>query len=279
MPGIGKIVTGAVLAAGLLGGAARPLAHKAVFPGADAALPPGDALASRFPGAERLAYASGDGTPLAAAWIPATAPRATAIYFHATNQAAADALFFARDLAARGVSTCVPEHRGYGGLPGTPSVDAILEDAEAAIAACGARGRGPLILVGRSLGAGVAAEMARREHGDALVLVSPFTTLSEVASPFGAALPDVDRLDARAALREARVPVAIVHGTSDMLIPFRMGQELARETGAELVALPGVGHNQLFLGDARGALLDAIERVPFMTRSAGLMTHAAPPPR
>jgi len=236
----------AVLVAGLAL-AARPIAHRAVFPGADTPIPAD---------AGRLAFQSGDGTALAAAWIPAREPIATAIYFHATNQAAADALLFARDLAARGVSVCVPEHRGYGGLAGTPTVAAILEDARAAVAAC--PGSEPRVLVGRSLGSGIATEIARSGEGDALVLVSPFTSLAEVASPFGWVLPRADRLDLFAAARRVDVPITIVHGTADGIIPFRMGREIADATGARLVAIEGAGHNELFLGEAREKLLEEI---------------------
>lgn len=272
---------GAGIGLALVAAAARPVAHRAVFPGAATAIADTRELANRVPGAERLEYRSADGTALAAMWMPARAstrpaaslsengesrpaaslsengrPAATVVYFHATNQAAADAFFFARDLAGRGMNVCVPEHRGYGGLAGEPTGEAILEDAEAALAACPATG--PRVLVGRSLGAAVAAEMAARGQADALVLVSPFTSLAEVASPFGWALAPADRLDVRAALRAVRVPVTVLHGTRDRLIPFRMGQELAGLAGARWIPLARVGHNELFLGDARQSLLGAI---------------------
>src|SRR5262245_57063146 len=100
-----------IIGIGALVWSAPHLAHQAVFPGADTPIPEG------VPGVERLELGAG----LAAAWVPAKDARATAVYFHATNQAAADAIWFARDLAARGVSVCLPEHRGYGGLPGEPT--------------------------------------------------------------------------------------------------------------------------------------------------------------
>src|SRR5690242_3427476 len=144
--GTRKIVLGMLLAAAAAGAGARPFLRWAVFPGVDTPIP-----------AELRLEAPGG---LAVAWVPARDARASAVYFHATNQAAGDVVLFARDLAARGVSVCVPEHRGYGGLAGEPTVAALLEDAEAALAAC-PRETGPRVLVGRSLGTGVATEMAR----------------------------------------------------------------------------------------------------------------------
>lgn len=264
----------------VVAGAARPIAHRAVFPGANSPIPETSVLASRVLGGERVEYQGADGTRLAAMWVPARASTrpsgaATVVYFHATNQAAADAIFFARDLAERGVNVWVPEHRGYGGLGGEPSGEAILADAEAALSACPAAG--PRVLVGRSLGAGVAAEMASRGKGDALVLASPFTSLAEVASPFGWALAREDRLDVRAALRDVHVPVTVLHGTHDRLIPFRMGQELAQLTGARWLPLAGVGHNELFLGEARGTLLDAVVAAADDARRGPLVVYGEAP--
>lgn len=282
-------IVGAGVGLALVAGVARPLAHRAVFPGAVTAIPETAQLGRRVPGAERIDFRSEDGTALAALWVPARAStrplaslnengppsEATVVYFHATNQAAADAIFFARDLSERGMNVCVPEHRGYGGLAGEPSGDAILADAEAALAACPAAG--PRVLVGRSLGAGVAAEMAARGKGDALVLVSPFTSLAEVASPFGWALAPSDRLDARASLRNVRVPVTVLHGTRDRLIPFRMGEELADLARARWLPLAGVGHNELFLGEARGTLLDAIAGAADDARGGPVVVYGEAP--
>lgn len=254
---------GALLA--LLCGA-RPLAHRAVFPGAESAFPADGRLALRAPGASLLRYAAADGTSLVAAWVPAAAARgpapgrATVVYFHATNQAAADALPFAADLAARGVNVLLPEHRGYGGLDGRPSKDGLFLDAEAALSAAGLAAE-DTVLVGRSLGAATAVEMARRGRGRALVLVSPFTSIADMAGPARFAVAPEDRFDVERALREVAGPVTILHGTRDGLIPFRMGESLAAShPGARFVSLVGAGHNDLFLGP-RAILLDEIARL------------------
>lgn len=261
---------GVGVAALLCGG--RPLAHRAVYPGAGTPFPADERLGLRAPGASLLHFAAADETPLVAAWIPARGMKAnptasTVVYFHMTNQAAADALPFASDLAARGVNVLLPEHRGYGGLGGRPSTAGVLLDAEAALDAAGLAS-GDTVLVGRSLGAATATEMARRGRGRALVLVSPFTSLDAVAGPARLALRQADRFDLQSALREvpASVPVTILHGTRDRLIPFGMGQRLAASRpAARLVALEGAGHNDLFLGP-RARLLDEITHATENTR-------------
>ena len=45
-------------------------------------------------------------------------------------------------------------------------------------------------------------------------------------------------------LRELRLPTTVIHGTDDPLVPFRGGVATARAVpGAELVAIPGMGHD------------------------------------
>ena len=259
----GAIIAGAAAA---IAASAGEIAHRAVFPGADTRIPDTAALRVFVPEAERLEYASADGAPLVAAWFPVRGARATVVYFHATNQSAGDAVLFARDLQRRGFSVLLPEHRGYGGLAGRPSAPALFADAEAALALV--ERDVPVILVGRSLGAAVAAELSGRGVGDALVIVSPFTSTAEMAPPFAWALAPDDRFDVRASLSRVRVPVTVVHGTDDALIPFRMGRALAAESRARFVPLAGAGHNDLFLGETREALLDAIHRAVPGTRVA-----------
>src|SRR5262249_15681369 len=155
----------------------------------------------------------------------------------------------------RGFGAALVEYRGYGAsaASGAPTEEGLYADASAILDALGARGVAPrdLVLWGTSLGTGVAAEMARRGGGAALVLVSPYTSIPRVAArgawflPVGLVVPD--RLDTLAKAAEIRVPVLIVHGDRDGVIPYDMGVELSRAiAGADLVTIAGGGHNDLF---------------------------------
>ncbi len=258
----------AVLAAALAGVglavAAPTLAHRALFPGDATPFPPEPTLGNLAPGARVLApprarvAARSAGPTWRAVVVPARGTRrARVVYLHATNQSAADGLLFAADLSARGLDVLLPEHRGYGGLPGRPSVPALIEDAEAAIDAAGWP-PGETVLVGRSLGAATATALAARGRGRALVLLSPFARLDDLAGPARIAFAREDRVDLERRLVQVEVPVTVLHGTRDRLIPFHMGRSLAERSGAAFVPLPGAGHNDLFLPPARAAVLDAI---------------------
>lgn len=86
---------------------------------------------------------------------------------------------------------------------------------------------------------------------DAVVLLAPFTSMVDAArhhlpwAPVGALLRH--RFDNRAAITRTTAPVLIVHNEDDELVPFRMGEELARLAGprATLVRGAGGGHNAM----------------------------------
>ena len=121
------------------------------------------------------------------------------------------------------------------------------------------------MLWGTSLGTGVAAEMARRGRGAALVLVTPYTSIPDVIAsavpllPAGLLVPD--RFDTLSKSSEIRVRTLIIHGDADEIVPFWMGQSLAGSiAGARLLTVAGGHHGDLFLRE-RDRLLGAISAI------------------
>lgn len=207
----------------------------------------------------------GDGSPIAgvrcqgvelpgggyAAWI---APRddlaPVAVLFHGNAELVSGQGHVARPLAAAGIGLLAVEYPGYGPLAAeSPTEESIYAAAEAGLDWLAGRGveRDRIVLVGRSLGSGPAVEMARRRRGAALVLVAPFTSITALArriapwAPVGILLRD--RFDNLAKAGEVGVPVTILHGDRDRVVPIAHGRGLAEALpDAELRVLPGVDH-------------------------------------
>jgi len=145
-------------------------------------------------------------------------------------------------------------YRGYQGNPGRPSEQGLLRDAHAAadwLAANGVAAR-DLVIVGNSLGSGPAVELTRTARPRGLVLISPFTSMTEVAAGQLRWLPVEwllrDRFDNAARLPEVAAPVLILHGDRDALIPLHHAQRLARlAPNATLVVFPDAGHELVAL--------------------------------
>jgi fermentation-respiration switch protein FrsA (DUF1100 family) len=225
-------------------------ARSMIYPGSPVPFPPVKDLARRLPAARLIDYRSSDGIVLVGALVPAADPAApVAVYFHGNAESAAQNLPFAADLASRGTGVFLAEYRGYGGLEGTPTEEGLYADAEAAVAAVLAAGVRPerLVLIGRSLGSGVATETALRQPSALLVLISPYTSMVEmgkrlVGSAASTAVPD--RYDNLGKIARVRCPVVILHGTRDEVIPVTMGRALAAAApGAALVEVPSASHN------------------------------------
>jgi fermentation-respiration switch protein FrsA (DUF1100 family) len=104
--------------------------------------------------------------------------------------------------------------------------------------------------MGGAVGAGLAA--ARPTGG--LILESAFTSLEAMAREIYPFVPRVlfrrlkGRFDTMAAVREASVPMLVVHGTEDEVVPLRMGEELYKAGGrwGEWMEVAGAGHNDVF---------------------------------
>lgn len=249
-----------------------------IFPGAPTPLPPTGPLALEGVRGEVVAYRADDGVALRGAHVRPPGERAgAAVYFHGNAEAAAHNVDLARALAERGVAVLVAEYRGYGGCEGSPSEAGLLADGRAAVRAlCEREGvqPGEVVLVGRSLGTGVAAALAAEGLGRGVVLVSPYTAVVDLAAeqaPLPLALLAVrDTFRSRERLLRATQPVVILHGTRDGVIPFAHGEALAAALGARarLLRIEGAGHGDVLVR-ARQALVDETLRL------AGLIPREA----
>lgn len=179
------------------------------------------------------------------------------VHFHNTSETAAAPLAIGRKLRARGLGVLVVEYRGYGmSRGGDPTEAGLYLDAEAALDMLSQRGTSAsrIVLWGTSLGTGVAAEMARRGRGGALVLVSPYTSIPglvrDAAPMVPADLLVSDHFDTLAKAAQLHLPTLVIHGDADEIVPFWMGQRVAGAIeGAQLLRVPGGHHGDLFAKD------------------------------
>jgi pimeloyl-ACP methyl ester carboxylesterase len=197
---------------------------------------------------------------------PVPDARGTVVLFHGNGEDLADAGSMIALWHGLRFSVFAVEYPGYGIARdlGGPSRTSILASAERALGWLRDHGvrADTVVLQGQSLGSAVAAEMARRGFGARLVLISPFTSVMDLAQrvvPWVPARLIVrDRFDTASIAREIRQPVLIVHGTADEVVPVEMGTQLAREfPHAQLRLIPGAHHNDL-LSAHLAALRNAI---------------------
>ena len=136
----------------------------------------------------------------------------------------------ASELARRGVSVLLFDWRGYGKSAGTPSEDALYDDALAAVDFARAHAGGELALYGESLGGPYAAYAASRRPVRCVVIESSFSSLTALGNalynpiPLGWFAPRA--MTTLRWLNTAHVPVLVMHGRRDQVIPFALGKAL-----------------------------------------------------
>jgi len=154
-----------------------------------------------------------------------------------------------------GVNLLIFDYQGYGGSQGRPSEVGTYQDARAALAYLQqhhGRNAGTVIYYGHSLGTAIAVELAVEQPPAGLVLVSPFTSVSDMSRLAFPWLPVSwllkDKYNTLNRIPDVHCPLLILHGAQDELIPVSHGTKLF-EAAAEpkrFHALPQAGHNDTF---------------------------------
>ncbi len=232
------------------------LVRSIIFPASGVRFPePGEGAPWRV-----VRYEAVDGIRLDGAYFaPPAAGGHVVLYFHGNAEAAAQNLPLGGSLCAAGFGVFLAEYRGYGSLPGSPSEKGLYADGEAALAELGRLGIPParVVLAGRSLGSGVAVELATRHAVAAVVLVSAYTSIVDMGRTLAGPLARLvvrDRFDSLSKIAGVASPVVLLHGTRDDVVPVEMGRRLAAaRPGARWVEIPGATHNDF---PGLGALME-----------------------
>jgi len=157
----------------------------------------------------------------------------------------------AEALSKRGLAVLLMDYRGYGGNPGTPSEEGLVADALAATEALEELGYPPerTIYFGESLGTGVVAALQAQRPPAGMVLRSPFTELADVGAHHYPYLPVRlllrDRFPVVDNLSSSRVPVTVIYGDRDSVVPSSLSARVADAAPflVERMVVEGADHN------------------------------------
>lgn len=172
------------------------------------------------------------------------------VYYHGNAGNIGERAPIASKLAARGVAVLLFDWRGYGKSEGTPTENALYTDALAAYDF--AHKINPDISVyGESLGGPYAAYVAKNRRVRNVVIENSFPSLSELGDKLYAPLPlgwtARGALTTVRSLNEANVPVLVMHGKRDQVIPFQLGTSLYEQLRCkkEMLVSERAGHCEL----------------------------------
>jgi fermentation-respiration switch protein FrsA (DUF1100 family) len=226
---------------------------------------------------ERVIFASQDGTQLAGWFIPATGYRdprnakATVIQFHGNAQNMSAHWQFVSWLPQRGYNVFVFDYRGYGASQGSPEPKGVFEDSSAALSYLRSRpdvDPERLLVLGQSLGGtnAIAVVGAGNRAGvKGMAIESTFYSYSAIAndkfSGAGALVDDSYSAD-RYIGALSPIPLLLLHGTADPVIPYQHSLRLLDKAEAPktMITVDGGGHIEALterFGDRyRDAVLD-----------------------
>ncbi len=184
----------------------------------------------------------------------AESPGPAVMLFHGNAELIDNWMPIAEEYASRGFSVLLPEYRGYGRCGGTPSQRAIAEDMRywrAKLNGTDIVQKDKVVYHGRSLGGGVAVQLAKDAEPAALILDCTFTSIASYATGYGVpGLVVTSPFQSDDVLPALSCPVLISHGRDDSTVPITHGKtlvELAKR--GRFVELP-CGHLD-FPGDQR----------------------------
>ncbi len=148
---------------------------------------------------------------------------------------AEDVLYRSSELVEWGCSFLAVNYRGFGKSTGTPSQKRVVSDAVALVdLAVSEQGKkwDRVVLLGQSIGSGVAVQVASQRQVGKMVLLVPFDSLASVAGEMVPWLPVSWLLDSPFHSDQLApgitCPVAIYAAKMDEVIPVHHAQNLAR---------------------------------------------------
>ena len=191
-----------------------------------------------LPGTEEIELAAADGTRLHG-WLrhqAAPLPRGLVLCFGGNAEEVSGQILDATELAPWSVAAF--NYRGYGRSGGDPSETALVSDALVIYDRLAERAdidADRIVVLGRSLGSGVAVPLAAQRPVRGLILVSPFDSLSSIAKktyPFVPVEPLLRHpFDSIALASRISAPVLVLAGEEDQLIPPAHSRRLADAWG------------------------------------------------
>ena len=215
-----------------------------------------DALGLRY---ENVRFTSADGTRLSGWFIPAagrTDPKAakgTVVHFHGNAQNMSSHWRFVAWLPTQDYNVFVFDYRGYGESDGEPEPRGVFEDSNAALDHVRARAdvdASRLFVFGQSLGgtnAIAAVGSGNRAGVKAVAIESTFYSYRSIANdklPGAGLLVRDDYAASKFVAAIAPIPLLLIHGTADAVIPHHHSQRLLADAKEpkQLIEVPGAGH-------------------------------------
>lgn len=213
---------------------------------------PSDYDFAQYSNIEELYFPIEDGQ-IHALYFKTSHPKGIILYFHGNSQALESWGYAAEDFTKHGYEVLMPDYRTYGKSTGKLSEQGLYDDARLLYNYL--KKSWPdssIILYGRSLGTGIATELATIVHPKFLILETPYTSMPAMANKTVPFVPVKWLMKYQfrniVKMKQLNCPVHIFGAILDELTPFEHAIALANKTNhptENLTAIKGAGHNNI----------------------------------
>ena len=183
--------------------------------------------------------------------VPGSVRKGIVLYFHGNRKNINRYAPFAPNFTRNGYEVWMMDYPGYGKSTGKRSEQVLYDDAlilyKMAISKVSAE---HIVIYGKSLGTGIAAQLASVRDCKRLILETPYYSMDALAKHYFFIYPVMPMtkyaLPVYQHFEYINAPVSIFHGTKDGVIPYEQAQRLAdKKTGTEIITIEKGKHNNL----------------------------------
>ena len=188
-------------------------------------------------------------------FVPAPQDRGTVLLCHGNAGTIADRGEIIGILHDLGLNVFIVDYRGYGKSEGAPTEQGLYADAAAAWEYLTLKRGVParrIIVMGKSLGGGVASQLAEQRGPGALILQSTFTSTADMGARLYPFLPvrllTRHRYETLKRMPKIQCPVLVAHSPQDEMVPYAFGRAIfdAARQPKRFLEMRG-SHNEGFL--------------------------------
>ena len=206
-------------------------------------------------------FLQADGNRLNAWLFSLPGAKFTAIVSHGNRGNIANRAYLIQALLKSGLSVFIYDYSGYGKSKGSPDLSGVTNDAQAAydyLVQEKQLSPDHIILYGESLGAAISAHLPAFRKVRAIVYQSGFSSLQSIVyekMPMLSIYPEMffpsPPLDATKSFKSIHVPLLIVHGLKDTVVPYHHAEDVFRaaQEPKTLVCFESAAHSEFVLAE------------------------------
>ena len=183
--------------------------------------------------------------------VPDSVRKGIVLYFHGNRLNINRYAKYATEFTRNNYEMWMMDYPGYGKSTGKRSEQVLYDDAELLYKM--AHSKVPaeqIIIYGKSLGTGIAAQLASKKDCKRLILETPYYSMEALAKHYFFIYPVMPMskytFPTYQRFEYINAPITIFHGTRDQVIPYKQAQWLVeKKPGTELITIEKGRHNNL----------------------------------